>query len=589
MSEDPTVEELQEISDEARALAEELGLSPLPVNYWLVDYDQMYKLISYEGFQRRYPHWRWGMKYEKTRKEGQYGAGKVFEIVNHDTPANAFLQKSNSLVDQKSVITHVEAHADFFANNQWFNNRTDAAAMLEQHAKRVEKILERPDVSREQVESWIDTLVCIEDNIDQHRRLDRPLQTDEEETIDIQQKVEALDLSDDVQKTVFDDTSQEDSEGSPLSYEEKDLFAFLLEHGKHYDQETAKAVEYSDWQKELIEIIRREAYYFAPQTLTGTMNEGWAALWESRMMSDEDFVTNGNLFEYADKQSKVLQDSAGFNPYSLGKQIWEYIESRANRKEVVQRLLRVKDITWRNFKNEVDFEYVQKFIEETVENSDDPIKRNYSLARPQNTGFLKQVTSDRLEEIARYMFDINRYETVDEALSEINYEAGWERLREVRESHNDVMFLDEYVTEEFIKNRRYFTYEYDIEEEEYKIASRDEEDVKQKLLLEFTNFGKPTIYAKEHNYNNSGELLLVHEYNGVMMDVSKAKRLLERLFKLWGRPVNLKTIVKLKSGEQTGALYRYDGESIEETELDWEEVEDIASDDLSYDTRPENW
>ena len=100
-------ESLDESAAEARALAERLGLEPYPVRYWVVDHDEMNELIAYGGFQRRYPHWRWGMNYERQRKTDRHGLGKAFEIVNNDDPSHAFLQESNSLADQKAVITNV--------------------------------------------------------------------------------------------------------------------------------------------------------------------------------------------------------------------------------------------------------------------------------------------------------------------------------------------------------------------------------------------------------------------------------------------------------------------------------------------------
>jgi len=106
--------ELDEPVDEAAALAHKLGLDPYPVNYWIVDHDEMNELIAYSGFQDRYPHWRWGMAYDRQQKKDQFGMGKAFEIVNNDNPSHAFLQESNTIADQKAVITHVEAHADFF-------------------------------------------------------------------------------------------------------------------------------------------------------------------------------------------------------------------------------------------------------------------------------------------------------------------------------------------------------------------------------------------------------------------------------------------------------------------------------------------
>ena len=53
----------------------------------------MNELIAYGGFQRRYPHWRWGMSYDRQRKQRQFLGGKAFEIVNNDDPSNAFLQE----------------------------------------------------------------------------------------------------------------------------------------------------------------------------------------------------------------------------------------------------------------------------------------------------------------------------------------------------------------------------------------------------------------------------------------------------------------------------------------------------------------
>jgi stage V sporulation protein R len=79
---------------------------------------------------------------------------------------------------------------------------------------------------------------------------------------------------------------------------------------------------------------------------------------------------------------------------------------------------------------------------------------------------------------------------------------------------------------------------------------------------------------------------------------------LERTFELWGRPVNLKTIVKEvddhdievarrrdrePTPEEKGKLLRYDGETFEVRDLPWEAVEDIAATDVDYDTKPEEW
>ncbi|WP_248517395.1 SpoVR family protein [Salinarchaeum laminariae] len=640
----------------ARALAERLGLEPVPVNYWIVDHDEMNELIAYDGFQTRYPHWRWGMKYDRQRKQDRYTGGKAFEIVNNDSPANAFLQESNGLADQKAVITHVEAHADFFANNQWFGlfpgEEGGAAAMLERHATRIAEIADDPEIDREAVESWIDTVLTLDDTIDQQRAFQRQLGEDgegAEEAIDLSEQLAELDVSDEVRGEVFDDDwldDQTEDEQIDRDAPEADVLAFLREHGMAYDESAERAVEFEDWQREILELLRAEAYYFAAQRMTKVMNEGWAAYWESIMMAGETFADVDEFLTYADHMAKVLA-SPGLNPYALGLELWTYVENRTNRREVLERLLAVEGVGWRNLDETVDWDEVRDALEppEAIAaagatdldavaalpdhlvdrdeiraardgafdpsdaswrllSTDGMARRHYSLVRPEHRQFLEDVSRDELEEIARYVFDGSRYDSVTEALADVDYAAGWNRMFEIRESHNDVTFLDAFLTAEFVDANDYFTYEYSRAAEEHRVASTDPEDVKRKLLLQFTNLGKPTITVEDGNYGNRNELLLGHQFNGVALDLEQAERVLERTFELWGRPVNLATIVKEVDDhdvevarrrsrepepEEAGLLLRYDGSEIERRDLPWSEVEDLAADDVDYDTKPEDW
>lgn len=639
---------------EANRLARKLGLDPFDVNYWVVDYDEMNELIAYGGFQSRYPHWRWGMAYDRQRKQGQFLGGKAFEIVNNDDPSNAFLQESNEMADQKAVITHVEAHADFFKNNEWFRlfgTSPDAAAMLERHGDAVAEYMEDPEISREEVEEWIDHVLCLEDNIDQHRAFTTAEGWTEDGEIpeDLAENLDELDLSEEVRKQVFSeewlDTMAEDGDGPTFPADpEKDILAFLRAHGKAYDDDAEKATDYEEWQREILELLRKEAYYFAPQKMTKIMNEGWASYWESKMMAGERFAAADEFVSYADHMAQVL-GSPGLNPYKLGLELWQYIENRRNRREVVEHLLRVEGVTWRNFADTVDLDAVLELLDpepvvadpvthlDSLDSEDPRIdadgleaaqagdidaetypwklvtyeglaERHYSLVRPQNRGFLKRISQEELERVSRYLFDTERYGTVEKAVEAVDRAAGWDRMREIRESHNDVTFLDAFLTDEFVDDNDYFTYEYTHTTRDFRVTSTDAEDVKKKLMLQFTNFGKPTIAVHDGNFRNRNELLLAHHYNGVGLDLTEAKQTLERVFELWGRPVALKTIVKEidehdievarrrdREPEPTerGKLIRFDGNSFEEEELDDEEIADIRATEVDYDTKPEEW
>ena len=262
--------ELEEPVSEARNLAQKLGLEPYPVKYWIIDYDEMNELIAYGGFQSRYPHWRWGMQYDRQQKQGQYGGGKAFEIVNNDNPAHAFLQESNTMADQKAVITHVEAHSDFFAKNEWFGlftsgradeEQVNAAAMLERHARAIDDYMSDPDIDRAEVEKWIDHCLSLEDNIDQHAVFERRLEVDgpsEQIDEDLAEKLDELDLSDEIKGEVFDEEWLEklEAEDEQVTFPEepqKDILAFVREHGKQYDEESGRAVEMEPWQRDVLD------------------------------------------------------------------------------------------------------------------------------------------------------------------------------------------------------------------------------------------------------------------------------------------------------------------------------------------------
>ena len=662
---------------EARALAKRLGLDPYPVRYWVVDHDEMNELIAYGGFQHRYPHWRWGMNYEQQRQKDRHGLGKAFEIVNNDDPSHAFLQESNTPADQKAVITHVEAHADFFANNEWFGLYADrgedgpnAAARLARNADRIADITARADVDRDAVERLIDAVTTLEDTIDQHSSIDAARAGDEPEiaadvaspaadpTAAIEATIDELDLSAAVKRDVFDDEWLESHEDDERPDDPRpDVLAFCRDHGKRYDEETGRAVDREPWETTVIDAIREEAYYFAGQKQTKVMNEGWATYWESLMMADEQFAGTNEFLTYADHMSRVL-GSPGLNPYKLGRELWTHVELRAARREVIDALLRVEGVTPENFHTTVDLEAVEATLEpaspiagagpETLDElaalaaADDPrvdaamvdkalsardegasedapdierypwklltyeglAARHYALSRPEHRGALRRVSRATLAERARYMFDVDRYATVEEALSTVDKCAGWDRMRAVRESHNDVTFIDAFLTDEFVRERNYFTYEYSQASEGFRVASTDAEDVKRKLLLRFTNFGKPTIVVLDGNFRNRGELLLGHRYNGVALDESQAKETLKRVFELWGRPVNLATIRteydeseqrrarrrgSEPDGEEVGIRLQYDGGAVTEHTLDADIREQIAADEVDYDTTPEEW
>ena len=69
-----------------------------------------------------------------------------------------------------------------------------------------------------------------------------------------------------------------------------------------------------------------------------------------------------------------------------------------------------------------------------------------------------------------------------------------------------------------------------------------------------TNFGFPYIVATDGDYRGNRELYLTHQHEGTDLDIRYARKVLEHVYKLWGRAVHLETKV---DGEQR--VYRFNG------------------------------
>jgi stage V sporulation protein R len=120
---------------------------------------------------------------------------------------------------------------------------------------------------------------------------------------------------------------------------------------------------------------------------------------------------------------------------------------------------------------------------------------------------------------------------------------GRKKIFEVRRVCNDVTFLDEYLTEEFVERFKLYTYAFNRRTNQYEIADRDFKKVKEKTLFQLTNLGQPFIYVMDGNYQNKGELLLWHKHQGLDLDVKWSKETMRALAEIWKRPINVETEV----------------------------------------------
>jgi stage V sporulation protein R len=131
---------------------------------------------------------------------------------------------------------------------------------------------------------------------------------------------------------------------------------------------------------------------------------------------------------------------------------------------------------------------------------------------------------------------------------------GREKIFEVRRIYNDVSFIDEFLTEEFVERHKMYQHKRDPATGELKVVSRDFARVKQTLLHFLTNAGQPFMHVIDANYLNRGELVLGHQFTGVEVEIARAHEVIQSLRLLWGRPVH----VMLRLGDDNYLLSLHD-------------------------------
>src|SRR5262249_24300365 len=104
--------ELVEMQREIEGYARGYGLDFYTTIFEYIDADDLNAIAAKTGFRVRYPHWRFGMEYERLSKGYHHGLQKIYEMVINNDPCYAYLMKSNHLVDQKLVMAHVYGHCD---------------------------------------------------------------------------------------------------------------------------------------------------------------------------------------------------------------------------------------------------------------------------------------------------------------------------------------------------------------------------------------------------------------------------------------------------------------------------------------------
>jgi stage V sporulation protein R len=139
---------------------------------------------------------------------------------------------------------------------------------------------------------------------------------------------------------------------------------------------------------------------------------------------------------------------------------------------------------------------------------------------------------------------------------------GREKIFQVRRTHNDLTFLDEFLTLDFCVEHNLFSFAYNAKHKRWEILSREFAEVKAALLQQLTNSGQPIIFVEDGNFENTGELLLVHRHEGLDLDPAWGAETLAAVARVWSRPANVIT-----ERENKRVRLRHDGTELRTIEL----------------------
>jgi len=277
---------LEAAQQEIEGYAREYGLDFYPTIYEVLDYRTLYETASLGGFPTRYPHWRFGMEYDQLLKGHVWLGSTIYEMIINTDPAYGYLLEGNEDVTQKMVMAHVSGHVDFFKNNMWFahTNRKMLDEMAN-HAARIHRIIDRQGY--EVVEDFIDTCLSLDNLIDYHAPYIRRPEMQMFEPIverEVDDSIEGLKVDREYMREYINPPEFLDQQRRKVEQErqqqrrfpsnpQKDILLFLLNYAP-----------LERWQHTILDIIRNESYYFAPQGMTKIMNEGWACLIEGSLL-----------------------------------------------------------------------------------------------------------------------------------------------------------------------------------------------------------------------------------------------------------------------------------------------------------------
>lgn len=333
------LQRLIKIEERVYQIAEEEGFKFVPIEFDIVPENKMLEIMAY-GMPGQISNWKFGRDYERLKTIYEHSVGSLpLEVVITTNPARSYLMKNNTFAIQATVVTHVVGHVIFSTMNKYHNELDkDMVSKLIAASKRFDEYERKFGI--EIVERTVDA----GHSIYLHSSPFESNETEEEKRLRIfrQKKQKAHERI----PTEYDDFFEDHHKELQKAEVERDLYnhkLWMLLKNKIPVEPTEDLLRFiidnsrvlSDWQKDILEMLRYQGRYTWPHIKTKYMNEGFATYWHETVMRrlfKENLLTSEEHAEYNYTNSFVkAKNPFAMNPYLIGSEIWYDVVDRWNK------------------------------------------------------------------------------------------------------------------------------------------------------------------------------------------------------------------------------------------------------------------
>lgn len=319
-SSDWSLSELEYWEKKVSDIALEMGLDWHPIEYEIIDYNEMINVMSYHGMPSHAADWSRGKHFEKTKRMYDLGMeGLPYELIINAAPAIAYLMRENPLYLQILIMAHCCGHSDFFKNNFLFKETGPETVIgrFRSHRARMQKYIEDPSIGIDAVEKITDAARAIQTQTDWYGT-----RTTHKEDLkwgaEHNARLRKLTAKDGLKRMLVD-------LGKKPIRRDYDLLGFILDNATHLD----------DWQLDIVSMVRDEMAYFKPQYRTKVINEGFSCVCHYNIIHKLNLEQQHHIACIKSHNQVVCPHMGRINPYHLGFNLLQQIETRLGFKEVL--------------------------------------------------------------------------------------------------------------------------------------------------------------------------------------------------------------------------------------------------------------